>query len=106
MPKYHPDPLRSRSDAVTERFVDFDGGFHIVTEQDCSATINAVRAASDIIPRKTKADGARYAGSVPVVKAHEWAKECGFPVGSHGWVDYATKKLNSSEYKHLRANLK
>ena len=86
--------------------VDDNGCFHIVTEQDCDATIQAVHDAGSVLRRHTGGDGARYMGSVPLVQAQIWAKECGFPVGSRGWTDYSAKKLNSVEFAKLRAQLK
>lgn len=101
-PNYPLTPLRSNADAVAERVEDFDGGFRIHTEQNCDRTIEAVHQSGDMLKRKTKADGARYAGSVPVVQALIWAKECGCPVGSREWAEYAAKKLNNGEFSKLK----
>lgn len=105
-PNYTPDPLRSNSDRVTERVEDFNGGFRIHTEQDCDDTLAAVHAAGDLIPRHTKVGGARYAGSVPVVQALIWAKECGAAVGTREWAEYANRKMNGGGFEKLKANLK
>lgn len=101
-PNYKIDPLRSGSDPVKERFVDFNGGFHIVTEQNCDDTIEAVHDAHSLIPKKTKVDGARYAGSVPAVQALIWAKECGSAVGTREWADYAAAKMKDGDFKKFK----
>lgn len=85
---------------------DFNGGFRIHTEQNCDDTIRAVHDASDLLPRRTAGDGARYMGSVPVVQAYIWAKECGAAVGTREWTEYAAKKLDNGTFSRLRANLK
>jgi len=101
-PNYKVDPLRSGSDPVHESTVDFNGGFHIVTEQNCDDTISAVQDAGSLIPRKTKADGARYAGSVPVVQALVWSKECGAAVGTREWSEYAATKMKDGDFKKFK----
>lgn len=100
-PAFRPAPLRSHSDPVSERIVDFNGGFRIVTEQKCDETIKAVHEAVDYFPGRSKADGVRFAASVPVVQALIWAKECGAAVGTRPWILYAEKKLKT-DFKKLR----
>lgn len=80
---------------------DFNGGFRIHTEQECDDTLTAVREAADLIPRKTKGDGATFVGSIPVVQALIFAKECGSAVGTREWAEYARKKMDG-EFKRLK----
>jgi hypothetical protein len=105
-PKHGPVALRSNADPVTERVEDFNGGFRIHTEQLCDDTLQAVHDAGDLIPKKTAADGARYMGSVPVVQALIWSKECGAAVGTREWAEYARKKMETGGFSKLKAALK
>jgi hypothetical protein len=55
-----------------------------------------------MIQKRTKADGARYMGSVPAVQAYIWAKECGAAVGTREWADYAAAKMGSGDFKKFK----
>ena len=100
-PSYDVQPLRSRSDTPTEQWVDKPTGFQIKHYQKCDDTVRAVHDAAELLPKKTKGDGVRYTGSVPVVLALVWAKECGMPVGTKEWIAYADKKMKG-EFSKLR----
>lgn len=102
-PKHTPTKLRSDADKVTENLVDFQGGFHVVTEQKCDDTIAAVHSAKDYFKKNTK--GARYLGSAPIIVAQIWAKECGFPPGTREFTEYAHKQLTNGEYSKFKAFL-
>lgn len=45
-----------------------------------------------------------YVGSIPMVKCQQWANECGKPVFSREWHDYAVKQLNLAENRKLNPN--
>jgi hypothetical protein len=97
-------PLRSHSDPIRERWVDTPDGFQIQYVQSCKDTLRAVHDAAELIPRKTKADGATFSASVNMVQALAWAKECGCPMGTREWIAYAKTKLNGdfSKFKVQR----
>jgi hypothetical protein len=44
----------------------------------------------------------RKVGSIPLVVAEDWARECGYPVNSPGWIDHAKKKLRDGEFAAFR----
>jgi len=90
---------------VRERVEDFDGGFRIVEEQQCDDTIEAVKLAGENLPRKTRADGARYMGSAPLIVARIWAKMCGSAPGTREFAEFARKQLTSGEYAKLKVHL-
>lgn len=95
-------PAQIRYDRITERVVSTPNGFQIVTHQRADATVQAVHDAASLIPRKTKADGVTYLGSVPLIQAQIWARECGKPIGTSEWKEYATKKIKSRDFLKLR----
>jgi len=102
----HLHRLSHEQSAVRERTTDGDGVFHIHREQTVDEVLAGVRAAADHIKKKTKGDGARYVGSVPLIVAEIWAKECKAPVGSREFTQYAHGKLQSGEFAKLKATLK
>jgi hypothetical protein len=77
----------------------------MVSEQNCDDTIEAVKIASENLPRRTKADGARYLGSAPIIVAQIWAKLCGAAPGTREFAEYARKQLSSGEYAKLKVHL-
>ena len=101
-PPRAPAPLRSRSDAVRERFVDTPTGFQVVTEQLCDDTLNAVHLAGSMVKKQQK--GARYMGSAPIIVAQIWAKQCGAQPGTREFAEYAHKQLTSGEYSKLKVS--
>jgi hypothetical protein len=57
-----------------------------------------------MLPKKTAGGGARYMGSVPVVQAAIWAKECGAVVGTREWAEYARKKMENGGFNRLKVH--
>jgi len=46
----------------------------------------------------------RYLGSVDPITAVNWSKECGHPLFSKEWREYAKQKLMSREFAKFRAD--
>lgn len=105
VPKYNVAPLRSNADPIREHVVDTDNGFHIVRTQDCDDTIAAVHTYSTTSSKRSRKDGARYMGSAPLIVCEIWAKECGAPVGTREFSEYAHKKLTHGEYAKLKVHM-
>lgn len=78
-----------------------DSQFHIHKVQDCDGIIDAVKAARDTIGYRN-GDSWRYEGSVPVLVAQQWAKECGAAIGTAEFMAYARRKIMSGDYARLR----
>jgi len=93
------------SDPIRERVVDIDGGFNIVQEQNCDSTIEAVHGAADFMRKRPKNLGARYLGSVPLVVAQQWAKECGCAIGTKEYLVYAQRQIMDGAFAKFRAKL-
>lgn len=80
-----------------------DGSYvRITTVQDCDPVIDAVAAARDL--PKGKEDGLRYVGSIPLVLADIWAKECGAYPGTKEFGEYAKRKLQDIDNRKLLVN--
>ena len=94
----HPDPS-----AVAEKLIsDYTtGAVRVVKTQNCDNILAAIKEAPDVFRKNTGPNGARYAGSVPLLVAGQWARECGAAVGTKEFLAYARKKLMSGEYNKL-----
>lgn len=47
--------------------------------------------------------GRLYLGSIDLMTAQNWAKECGAKIGTKEWTAYAKKKLTSGEFSKFQA---
>jgi hypothetical protein len=48
--------------------------------------------------------GSKYLGSVPKIVCEIWAKNCGAPVGTREWIEYAAKQLKSGDYSKFNVS--
>lgn len=80
------------------------GRFRFVEKTlDAEPIMDAVKAMSDLQQAHRNQHGMLYLGSVDQYTAQNWAKECGSPVGTKPWKEYALKQLRSSDYAHFKA---
>lgn len=88
-----------------ERWIDTADGFHIHKSVDTAPLVEGVRMMSEAQLRTPTRDrqGRLYLGSIDQLTAVNWAKECGHPLYSKEWKEYALKKLRSNEFSHFRA---
>jgi hypothetical protein len=93
---------------ITERLVlDSDGkSFHFVKQQNVQLIIDAAKDAAETLRPNTGPVGSKYLGTVPVLIAQQWSKECGAPVGSREWAKYAKGKLQDGTWARLRVHQK
>ena len=93
---------------ITERlFLDSDGkSFHFVKRQNVQTIIEAAKDAAETLRPNTGPVGSKYLGTVPVLIAQQWAKECGAAVGSREWAKYAKTKLQDGTWARLRVHQK
>ena len=76
--------------------------FHFVKTQDVQGIIEAAKDAAETLRPNTGPAGGKYLGTVPVLIAQQWAKECGASVGSREWAIYAKGKLRDGTGERLR----
>lgn len=74
----------------------------VVLRQECDGIIEGVKAIADV-SRRGKGTN-QYLGSVPVVVAEIWAKQCGAPLGSKEFAEYGKKMLLSGDWSKLKAH--
>jgi hypothetical protein len=79
------------------------GLLHITKVQDCDAVLRGARAVREAVGVRPKGD-THYVGSVPVVLAQTWARECGAGIGTREFAEYAKKKILSNEFTLLRGD--
>jgi len=93
---------------IVERlFLDSAGkSFHFVKRQNVQAVLDAAKDAAETLRPNTGPAGGKYLGTVPVLIAQQWAKECGASVGSREWAIYAKGKLRDGTWSRLRVHQK
>lgn len=70
---------------------------------DAEALIRAIPHYAEIVNSERDRTGRLYYGSVDLLTAQNWAKECGSPIGRKEWLAYSKKKLMSGEFAKFRA---
>ena len=98
------DPITG---AIQERWhYDSNGtSVHLQKSQETAGILESAKGARDIIRKDSGPVGSRYLGTVPLLIAQQWAKECGAAVGSKEWSKYAVKKLKDPDWAKLRVHL-
>lgn len=98
----------SSSSPITEKlYLDSNGtNFHIVKRQNVQQILEAAKDAAEILRPNTGPAGGKYLGTVPVLVAQQWAKECGAAIGSREWAQYAKTKLKDGTWARLRVHQK
>ena len=94
--------LHRRTETIT---ADRDGNVTITHSTDAEKVFEGVKLMSDAQVQTPTRDrqGRLYLGSVDPITATNWAKECGHPLYSKEWKEYAKKKLMSNEFSKFRA---
>lgn len=90
----------------TERLITSasDGTFSFLKTQDVTPVLDAAKDAREHLRRDTGPIQGRYLGTVPVLVAQQWAKECGAAIGTKEWAAYAKKKLADGTWAKLRVH--
>jgi hypothetical protein len=68
--------------------------------QRCDPILEGIHDARELAPGKNM----RHIGSIPMVLAARWAKECGAGIGTAEFAAYAKKKLQDSDWAELRVH--
>ncbi len=100
--------MTASNQPYTEKlYLDPDGkSFHIVKRQNVQAVLDAAKDAAETLRPNTGPVGSKYLGTVPVLIAQQWAKECGAAIGSREWAQYAKTKLKDGTWARLRVHQK
>lgn len=98
-PEYAPAPYSER--ILTDRL---SGKFHFVKSQDVTGILQAAHEMKDMVRKDTGPVQGRYLGTVPVLVAQQWAKDCGAAIGTKEWAAYAKKQLKDGTWSKLRVH--
>lgn len=91
---------------VKEKFVhNGEGSMQIQKTQDVEQVLAAAQGARELIGRDSGPAGGRYIGTIPIVIAQHWAKECGAAVGTREWAQYSKIKLKDPNWAGLRIHM-
>jgi len=99
--------LRPSSPIVEKLYLNPNGTeFHFIKTQNVQGILEAAKDAAETLRPNTGPAGGKYLGTVPVLIAQQWAKECGASVGSREWAIYAKTKLRDGTWARLRVHQK
>lgn len=100
--------MRLPSSPIVEKlYLDPNGrDVHFIKKQDVQGILDAAKDAAETLRPNTGPVGSKYLGTVPVLIAQQWAKECGASVGSREWAIYAKGKLRDGTWSRLRVHQK
>lgn len=88
---------------LTERLHHDGDAVRIKKTIDVEPIFDGVRGMSELVNAKRNKQGWLYLGSIDILTAQNWAKECGYAVGTKGFSNYAKKKLQSGDFNKFKA---
>lgn len=90
------------SHGVMERMIEDDGKLIIDRRQDIQALIDQNKAEADVAPSMFGQAAVRKIGSIPLVIAEQWSRECGAAIGSKEFALYCKSKLMDGDFAKFR----
>lgn len=90
------------ANGVMERMVEEDGKLIVDRHQDIQALIDRNKAEADVAPSMFGQAAVRKIGSIPLVIAEQWSRECGAAIGSKEFSSYCKKKLMDGDFAAFR----
>ncbi len=87
--------------SISEKITAEDNKIQVARSQDVSGILKEIHDLKDHIPSMHGDAKARWVGSIPLVIAELWSKECGAAIGTHEYAGYIRKKLSDPDYKKL-----
>ena len=86
--------------SINEKILAEDNKIQVVRSQDVSGILKEIHDLKDHIPSMHGDAKARWVGSIPLVIAEQWSRECGAAIGTHEYAGYIRKKLSDPDYKN------
>lgn len=84
---------------IKEKMIEQDGKLQIIRSQDVQSVLeDNQRASLAGLNRKSEM---RHAGSIPLVIAEQWSRECGAAIGTKEFGEYVKKKLMDGNWSKL-----
>ena len=93
---------RLTEQGVMERLVEEDGNVHVQRRQDIQSLIDRNHEESVDLPSMHGDAAIRKVGSIPLVVAEQWSRECGASIGTREFAHYAKKKVMDGEFAAFR----
>jgi hypothetical protein len=87
--------------SISEKITAEDNKIQVARSQDVSGILKEIHDLKDHIPSMHGDAKARWVGSIPLVIAEQWSRECGAAIGTHEYAGYIRKKLLDPDYKKL-----
>ena len=87
--------------SVKEKIVAEDNKVQVVRSQEVSGILKEIHEQRDHITSMHGDAKARWVGSIPLVIAEQWTRECGASIGTQEYAKYIRRKLSDPDYKKL-----
>jgi len=87
---------------VMERMIEEDGKLVVDRRQDIDALIDQNKAEADAAPSMFGHAAVRKVGSIPLVVAEQWSRECGEAIGTKAFAEYCKRKLMDGDFAKFR----
>jgi len=89
-------------DGIRETIQVEDGRVWHRREQDLDDDLRWIRHLQDTAPSKHGDADWRHVGSIPLVIAEKWSRECGAAIGTREFMAYCKRKLMDGEFAAFR----
>ena len=94
---------RLTEQGVMERMVEHEGKLHVQRQQrGLEGLIAQNRFEAEHAPSMHGDAAIRKIGSIPLVVAETWSRECGAAIGTHEFAEYCKKKLMDGDFAAFR----
>jgi len=93
---------RLTEQGVMERMIEQDNKLHIQRNQDIQSVIDRNKFEAEVAPSMYGDAAIRKVGSIPLVIAETWSRECGAAIGTKEFALYCKKKLMDGDNAAFR----
>lgn len=93
---------RLTDQGVMERMIEQDGKLHIQRNQNIQRLIDRNKFEAEVAPSMHGDAAIRKVGSIPLVVAETWSRECGAAIGTKEFALYCKKKLMDGDNAAFR----
>lgn len=90
------------ANGVMERMVEEDGKLVVDRRQDIRALIDQNKVEADLAPSMFGQAAVRKIGSIPLVVAEKWSRECGEAIGTKAFAEYCKRKIMDGDFAKFR----
>lgn len=87
---------------VMERMVEDDGKLIVDRRQNIDDLIEQNKAEAAEAPSMFGQAAVRKIGSIPLVVAEQWSRECGEAIGTKAFAEYCKRKIMDGDFAKFR----